>query len=243
MQEIDKNDVDISILFKWGTPVPIKDAFDNIIEIVYVRLAGDAETNRARTYALRESAKLRDLLRTPRSDERLAYIPDWKSMNEGHLVELIIQFNLRELVQKVTKEILMPLPVEPRSDSTLESQEKYQKEIDEYPKVRESKIKTRLDEIVKEERQRLKDLPKGELALEAENAIIKELCERRMYDAFQAMILAQTTFKDSEYKEKYFNSAEEFENLISDFKEQLFTAYNSINISTENLKKLPGAMP
>lgn len=242
MQEIDKNDVDISILFKWGTPVPIKDAFNNTIEIVYVRLAGDAETNIARTYALRESAKLRESLRTPRSDERLAYIPDWKTMKDSHLVELIIQFNLRELVQKVTKDILMPLPVEPRSDSSLEAQEKYQKEIDDYPNVRESKIKTRLDELIKEERENLKSLPKGELALEAENAIIKELCERRMYDAFQAMILTQTTFKDQDYKVRYFNSAEEFENLISDFKDQLFTAYNSINISTENLKKLPGAM-
>ncbi|GAG30980.1 unnamed protein product, partial [marine sediment metagenome] len=37
MQEIDKNDVEISVLYKWGTPVPMKDAFGNTIEIIYVR--------------------------------------------------------------------------------------------------------------------------------------------------------------------------------------------------------------
>jgi hypothetical protein len=242
MQEIDKNDVDISILFKWGTPVPIKDAFDHTILTVYVRLVGDAETNRARTYALRESAKLRELLKTPGSDERLAYIPDWKSMRDSNLMELVIQFKLRELVQKVTKEVLMPLPVEPKSDDTLEKHENFQKEVDEYPEKREGKIKTGLDAAIKEERKYLSRLPKGELALEAENAIIAELCERRMYDAFQAMVLTQATYHDPEYKEKYFNSVEEFENLITDFKDQLFEAYNSININTENLKKLPGAM-
>jgi len=242
MQEIDKNDVDISILFKWGTPVPIKDAFGTTIETVYVRLVGDAETNIARTYALRESAKLRNLLKTPDSDERVAYIPDWKNMRDSNLIELVIQFKLRDIVQRVTKELMMPLPVEPKSDATLEQHEKYQKEVDDYPTIREGKLKERLDEEVKKERKHLHSLPKGELALEAENAIIAELCERRMYDAFQAMVLTQATFRDQEYKIRYFKSAEEFENLISDFKDQLFTAYNSINISTENLKKLPEVM-
>lgn len=242
MQEIDKNDVDISILFKWGTPVPMKDAFGTVIETVYVRLVGDAETNRARVYALRESAKLREILKTPNSDERIAYIPDWKNMRDKNLIELVIQFNLRDIVQEVTKDLLLPLPLEPRSDATLESHEKYQKEVDDYPVIREGKIKEGIEETITKERKRLKGLPKGELALEAENAIITELCERRMYDAFQAMVLTQATFRDPDYKIRYFNSVEDFENLISDFKDQLFKAYNSINISTENLKKLPGAM-
>lgn len=242
MQEIDKNDVEISLLYKWGTSVPMKDAFENIIEMVYVRLIGDADTNRARTYALRESAKLRELLRAPGTDERVAYIPDWKSMRNKSLIELVIQFKLREYVQKVTKNLLLPLPEEPKSDAPLEEHEKYQKKVDQWPNIRETKIKDELQKVVDDERKYLTNISKGELALEAENAIIEELCEQRMYDAFQARVLTFATFKDSEYKEKYFNSVEEFENLISDFKEQLFTAYNSININTENLKKLPEVM-
>jgi hypothetical protein len=242
MQDIDKNDVDISILFKWGTPVPMKDAFGNTIETIYVKLVGDSETNRARTYALRESAELREKLRTPKTDERIAYIPDWKSMKTANLVELVIQFKLREHVQRVTQDLLLPLPVEPKSDARLEDHENYQKEVDEYPNQRENKIKEELGKVIDSERKYLSSLPKGEIALEAENAIIAELCEKRMYDAFQAMVLTFATFKDPEYKERYFKSVEEFEALISDFKDQLFTAYNSININTENLKKLPGAM-
>ena len=242
MEFVEKNDVDISILFKWGTPVPMKDAFDNTIEILYVKLIGDADTNRSRTFALRESAKLRALLKTPGSDERVAYIPDWKSMKNSSLTELVIQFKLREYVQKVTKNLLMPLPDEPDSDSSLESHEEYQKKVDEWPKIREDKIRDELQKVVDEERKYLKSIGKGELALEAENAIIAELCEQRMYDAFQASVLTFATFSDQEYKNKYFKSMEEFEALISDFKDQLFKAYNSININTENLKKLPEAM-
>ncbi len=242
MQEIDKNDVEISVLYKWGTPVPMKDAFGNTIETLYVRLIGDADTNRARVFALRESANLRKVLRTPDTDERLAYIPDWKSMRNESLVELVIKFKIREYVQKVTKNLLLPLPIEPDSDAPLEDHEEYQKKVDQWPNVRENKIKNELQEVVDTERKYLKSISKGELALEAENAIIEELCEQRMYDAFQARVLTFATFKDDEYKIKYFKSVEKFEDLISDFKEQLFTAYNSINISTENLKKLPEVM-
>ena len=176
------------------------------------------------------------------SDERVAYIPDWKSMRSNSLTELVIQFKLREYVQKVTKNLLLPLPEEPDSDSSLETQEEYQKTVDEWPKIREDKIRDELQKVVDEERKYLKSIGKGELALEAENAIIAELCEQRMYDAFQASVLTFATFSDQEYKNKYFKSMEEFEALISDFKDQLFKAYNSININTENLKKLPEAM-
>ena len=242
MQEIDKNDVDISKLFNWGTPVPIKDAFDHTIETVYVRLVGDADTNRARTYALRESATLRKLLKTPGTDERLAFVPDWKNMKSDNLVELVVQFKIREYVQKATKDLLMPLPVEPKGDASLQKQEEYQKEVDDYPGTREEKIKDSINKTIESEKKYLRSLPKVDIVLEAENAIIAELCEQRMYNAFQASVISYATFKDENYTERYFTSEEEVENLISDFKEQLFTAYNAININTENLKKLPEVM-
>ncbi|MHA2046048.1 MAG: hypothetical protein ACW99G_14745 [Candidatus Thorarchaeota archaeon] len=242
MQDIDKNDVETSILFNWGTPVPMVDDFGNLVETVYVRLVGDADTNRARTYALRQSAELREKLRTPDSDERVAYIPDWKSMRNENLIELVIQFKLREYVQKVTKDLLLPLPAEPSSDASLEEQEKYQKEVDEYPSVRENKVRESMQAVIQSEREYLATLPKLDLALEAENAIIAELCEQRMYDAFQAKVITLATFYDDKYQKRRFSSTEQFEDLLPTFKEQLFSAYNSININTENLKKLPGAM-
>lgn len=240
MQNVDKNDVDISILFNWGTVVVMKDAFDNDIETLYVRLVGDADTNRARTYALRKSAELRDQLKTPGSDERVAFIPDWKTMKTQNLIELVVQFRLRDYVQRVTKDILLPLPIEPKSDASLEKHEEYQKEVDSYPSVREGKIKESLESIIKSEKDYLRSLPKGEIVLEVENAIIAELCEQRMFESFQAMVLTLATHTDPEYTTKFFKSVEEFEELISDFKDQLFKAYNAININTENLKKLPG---
>ena len=36
MQDVDKNDVDINILFNWGTPVVMKDAYDRNFDLVWI---------------------------------------------------------------------------------------------------------------------------------------------------------------------------------------------------------------
>ena len=68
IMEIEKNDVDISKLFNWGKAFEIVGE-DGVVDVVYMRVLGDADINKARVFALRESAKLRRALRNPDSDK------------------------------------------------------------------------------------------------------------------------------------------------------------------------------
>jgi len=247
MESIDKNDVDISKLFNYGTPVPLKDDFDKNIKkedgsplILYIKLIGDADTNRARVYALRKSSEMRKELRTPDSDLRIAYIPDFTGVSKANLIEMVINFNLREYVQEALKSLIMPLPLEPDSGASLEKQEKYQQEVDNWTETREKRIRELIEETVVKHRKYLSSLPKEELALEAENAIINELCEQEMYNSFQSMVLTLGTFNDPEYTQRSFQTPHGFDNLPKPIRDQLLEAYEKINISTEDLKKLPG---
>ena len=143
----EKNDIDIEVLFRWGKQVSIKDRQGNELFSCYVRLIGDADLNQARVFAMRKSAEFRKLLRNVNSEEREAFIVDYESVDEDKLVEIIIYMNTREITLKVINRVDIPFPKEPKDDATLEEQEKYQTEVDDWPKKREIKVK---EEIEKE---------------------------------------------------------------------------------------------
>jgi hypothetical protein len=50
-------------------------------------------------------------------------------------------------------------------------------------------------------------------------------------------------FKDDEYKEHFFEKFEDYENLLSEQKALIRQAYNSLNIGTDDLKKLREVTP
>jgi len=124
----EKNDVDISSLFFYKKPVTITGNKDKELT-VYMRLVGDAELQRARVKALRDSRKLRDALKDKNSDEYLAFIPDISEVEKDRLVELSLVMSLKEISADIAQEIELPFPEEPGSKATLEEQEAYQKEI------------------------------------------------------------------------------------------------------------------
>jgi len=155
MRSIDKNDVDISKLFRWGAKFNILDSRDQVIVEVYIRLVGDAELNRARVFALRKSAELRSKLREENSDERLAFIPPLEDLDKENLVETALLYMIRDITLDAIKDTRLPLPAEPDSDSSLEKQEKYQKEVDEYPTKKDSIIREKIEKTVELRRQEL----------------------------------------------------------------------------------------
>ncbi|NMC34397.1 MAG: hypothetical protein GYA36_18385, partial [Veillonellaceae bacterium] len=128
----EKNDIDITKLFQWGKEASI---FTNGVESLkyFVRLVGDAELNRARVYSIRESSRLRKLLRTAGTDEREAFIGDINFMEKDNLIEYIILTKTKEFVQTAYETVNVPFPKEPKANAKLEVLEKYQAEIDDYP--------------------------------------------------------------------------------------------------------------
>ncbi len=64
MESIDRNDVNISILFNWGKEFILYDENRKELFKVYLRIIGDSDLNKAKVYALRKSAEMRKKLKS-----------------------------------------------------------------------------------------------------------------------------------------------------------------------------------
>lgn len=239
---VEKNDVDISKLFNWGLSFPIQDNNGKDLFKVYIRLVGDAELNRARVFALRKSAEFRKKLKTEDSDERLAFIADYDLIEKEELIQSLLLFNTKFLTSDAYKEVNITVKKEPSSDATLEEQEEYQQWVDNYPKEREEKIRAYVTEKLVKIQEELESKDKETLYKEFEKSLVNQLCENEMILKYRDMCAYLGTFKDSEYKEKFFKDFEEFENLPKEIKDQILEFYMALEIGGEDLKKLLGAM-
>jgi hypothetical protein len=238
---VEKNDVNISKLFDWGRVFEIVDPRDedNIV-LVYMKLLGDADLGRARTYAVRKSAEMRRKLKDLNSDERVAYIRTIDEMTLEELVNMIIVFSGRELSNKVRTTVKIPTPKPPKSNSKLEKSEKFQKEVDEYPQKRAQAIADALSKEVDLLRQNLNKRGKEELYNMYVIALVDEFCEREAMVAFEDMQTYLGCYTDDTYKpdKLFFKEFEEFNNLEPSVKTQFKDAYRSIDIELSELKKL-----
>jgi len=232
----EKNDVDINSLFYYRKPVTVigKDAEPVTF---YMRLVGDAELQRARVKALRDSRKLRDALKNPESDEHLAYIPDVNDLDSKQLVEVILLSLLKEISSEVISELDIPFPKELESGASLEEQEEYQKLVDEYPKKRENLVR---EEIISRAAAAKKELLKKDIEVLRKDYLVgirNEMCEVELTKSFYNHIVFYSLYRDPEYKIPLLESFEEFKNFPSEIKEQLIKEYRSLELGMDELKK------
>lgn len=239
----EKNDVDIKKLFIWGGKFYIYDAKGEIIIDYYARLVGDADLNRSRVYALRKSAELRKKLKDANSDEYFAYIADKEIISEEELKTYILLLNSRDFSEKAYKEISVPMPKELNSEASLEEQEKYQAEVDEYPKKVEAALKNKMESLIKKEEEELIALDKETLYKKYLTLAVNDLCEKEMYLTFRDFSTFSGTYSDEQYKEKLFETVEQFLELPAEIKDQFTRNYQTLEIDMSTLKKLREVMP
>lgn len=234
---VEKNDIDISSLFRYGDKFEI-DVKKGKKLSVYIRLVGDAELNQARVFALRKSAELRSKLKKEGSDERLAFIPvEYESIPKESLIEYVTGSFVPEITKEAIQEVIVPYPVEPDSDAPLENLEKYQKEVDEYPKRREEAVREYIKNSTDKKRNQLSKLSTDELAKIFENNMISQLCEEEMLNQFRQKCAYFGTYRDKNYTQKLFKSYEEFENLPPEVKNDIITFYLTLDLGIDELKK------
>jgi hypothetical protein len=235
MKNIDKNDVDISTLFNWGTELEINTPKGPMK--FWMRVIGDADLNRARVYGLRNSADLRKKLKDSESDERRALVPDFDVTDKEKVVEATILYMISDLTDRAQKDLDLKYPQEPNSEADLEEHEKFQKEVDAFPAYVEKEIKKRYDKEVTKEKRRLNKLSDDELLKEYEETLINKLCENEMMKSFQDMCVFFASYKDEYYQERLFPNVETFQNLPTETKDQFYVFYTTLSPPTEELKK------
>lgn len=238
MAEVEKNDVDISKLFIWGKTYEIVNNAGEVIYTIYMRLLGDADLNRTRVHALRKSQELRKKLRDVNSDERLLYVKDQEEMSKDELVYNVAALSMREINQRAAKEVKVPRPKQPKSDAKLEKLEKYQAELDDYPKKFSEALQKFIKDEVEKLRKALQELSEDELYKMYVRSLIEEFCEQEAFRAYKEMELYLGCYKDPDYTERLWKSFEDFENFDTDMKAEIRAAYDTLDIRMDELKKL-----
>ena len=236
MTVIEKNDVDISKLFHYGDEFVVTGQGTDT-STVFMRLVGDAEINRARIFAIRKSAELRKRLRTPDSDERIAFIPSLEDITKEELIQILVKYALSDFAREAIKEVAMIYPKEPSSDEPLEKHEQYQEIVDNFEKERNAKAEKLVSKKVKEYEKELGKESLESLLKKYENYVIASVCEQEMANKFKEMCVVFSTFKDKKYSIRAFPSYEVFENITPSIKRQLLDNYSILEISVDNLKK------
>lgn len=242
-REIDKNDVDISQLFKWKIRVNLYDPFTDTTAYVYLRIVGDADLNRAKTYGYRKAAELRKLLNTEGSDERLAFLAELEEYKNDTsiLAKSIILLEMTDMYQTAMTNVTLLEPKEPKSDAPQEKWEEYQTEVDSYP---DRFAEATMEELKKLQTARKRSL--GKMGIEKlykiyEETVINKLCEEELTSSYYHMCIYFGAYKDENYKERVFSSFEEYENAHPDLRDRLFHEYRELEIGTSILKKSPEA--
>jgi hypothetical protein len=239
----ERNDVDIAKLFTWGKEVSLKDDSGTELIKCYIRLVGDADLNRSRVNALRKSAELRKKLKDPDSDEHIAYVIEEDMVSKEQLIKGILILVGQEIGQRLQKEVVIQFPKELSSDATLEEEEKYQQEVDEYQLKVKKEISDRYEKEMKDQEKRLEKMPKKELHTIYVDYLMSDLCEKEMFEVFKLNCVVYGCYKDSEYKVRLFNSTEELNSLPSTVKMQLINEYSNLEMSMDFLKQSPGVTP
>lgn len=237
MKDIEKNDVDVKKLFEWSDVITIFDRKGNPISDFHLKVIGEADWNRSRVWALRDSSELRKKLKTEGSDERLAYVQEREDMEKSILVEYLILLSMRDYTNEAIELVSIPFPTPPKSDATLEQQEIYQAKIDKYAEEREAKLRKEIQKIVKKQREKFLDMEDDALHIYYETLTINELCRSEMNEKFLSYSTYFGTYKTEAFEERAFDTFEDFANIPMHVKTQIMNKYASLDMNAEDLKK------
>ncbi len=238
----EKNEIDIGKLFSWGKKFDLFDEKGKSVMTYFMRLPGDSDINRARVYALRKSADRRRELKAEDSDIRIAFIAEKDLLTAEELRSFIMLYRTKDLYLKATRETDVAFPKEPGDNATLEEQEKYQEEIDDYPNKVEEVVKEKLIDIVKREEKNLAGRNFEDLYTEYEQYAINEICENEMIKKYKEICIFFGSYTDDGYSKRVFKSVEEFQDLNVKVRQQFFDHYEFLEVDIEDLKKSPEVM-
>lgn len=241
LRDIEKNDVDISELFKWSKEIEIEDSFSGIKVKFYMRLLGDADLGKARTHGYRKSADLRKKLKTKGSNERTSLVAELEDFTDPDVVIKAIEIlRTPEIYQRAIKNVDVPEPKEPSSDD-LEAWEEYQKKVDAYSDKFKKAVDKEADKLKAEDENYLKEKDNADLYKIYENEVINKLCQEEMNNSFYDMAIFISTYKDDKFRVPAFKNFDTYNNVRPSLKSRLRDEYQRLELGLDVLKKSPEA--
>lgn len=241
MDNIEKNDVDLSKLFAYKSKLLVTIPGTDKEVTLYQRIIGDEFVNRARIYALRRSGELRENLRNPFWTDRIAYIPNLDKRKKDEIMDLILALSITDITQKTLNKVQIPIPKEPGNDATLKEQEDYQKKIDAYPELYTNEVQKKVEAELASRRKVLNKYVKADLKEFYEDAMINQYTSELFVKSYKEMTTFFGTFVDEDYTVPAYKTFEDFQNTPQALKEALMENYERMETESSELKKLRGA--
>jgi len=224
-------------LFKWTGELEITDEDGNVIETLYQRVIGDADVQKARLAALKESRQLRRRLQDPDSDEALANIPLKGELSQEEMVDVIIFSRYNKYRAQAELRISEKKIKEPPSDADLEDQEQYIEDVEQAQREYEEKLTDAIHNLAVKDREKLLALPYDKVMELHTDELIDYLCAIRMMTVYDQMSAFLGTYSDPEFTTRRFARYEDFDNLATLLKERIVSNYKRLPLETEDLKK------
>jgi len=229
-------------LLRWKKEIEIKDPQGNVIDTAYMRIIGDYDLQESFRLARIASTKRRAILRDTTSDEYQDEVSVLDEANLEQCLEIIGASRNSQFEAEATSATVVPdlpeieeIAVDPDAP-TLEEQEQldakisvlnaeYQKQIEEYVETKKTELHATLEAMSLEQ---VRELAKEEISnVLALGAFMDALNNERVWRA---------TYVDKLYKERAYDSVEEFKNASSFIRAQLIEAYQQLEIGPDELK-------
>jgi len=241
MKDIERNDVDISQLFKWKKSFEIGDPSTGESITIHMRVVGDSDINRAKAHGYRKAGELRRLLHEEGSDYRVGMINELTEFESKEmLVTTIIYLRLNAYRSQAFLDVSVPIPNQPKSNSPQVAFEKYQEKVDEYSTLYNEAVENYIKDRVEADSKTLGEKEFEELYKLYEKEIVDRLCLEELTRAFYDRVVFHSCFLDEGFKQPAFKEFEEYENASTQLKETLIDNYRSLELGMDFLKKLQG---
>lgn len=229
---------DIKKLFLYEQVLEIKEG-SKVVGKVHQRILTDANVERARREALRESASLRKKLKDKDSDEYNIFIAAIFEAEQEEIIAGIVVAETRglreEAHQRARREVTFP---EKPETTDLEEQEEYQTKLDSFNNDLIKKTFEFLTELMAERGEELKkEEDVGKLRKIYISSVLNNLCAAKMLEIYQLWAAHLGTYKDKKCSKRLFGTFEEFRDTAAELQQQLIDGYFSLELDKVTLKK------
>jgi len=235
--------MNLSELFKWTGELTIKDRNGEPVIVrkrplvLYQRVVGDNDLALARKMALKASRGLRKELRDETSSSHAAMIPDSESLSDEVLANMVILADSPEIRRLANAQADKPRePLEPKQEASLEVQEEYEVELEEYKLAVAKAVEDKLREIIDARSAELGKLSREELSTMFLESTIKSICQAEMLKVFNNWCAYLGTYRDSKHTTRAFSSYDEYANVSPELKTQILDGYLTLEINGADLK-------
>jgi len=214
----------------------IRDHEGEVVGSVYQRVLNEREIEKARLSALRATRSLRLELRNESANEYAALMENILQLDKPQKINVIMLEEMSAIYDRARKNADLRMPSPLLGDATLEEVENYEAAVDDYDEKVTQQVTELANKYTKELRAELEELSDEDFAVKVLHSMENQICVNFMSSRFVEEINWRSVYADPKFKNNYFRTYDEFDELAEETKEQLSQGYKGLQLHRGLLK-------